>query len=53
MTASESINQSTQVTGTRLGVTRYPRYDAAELGFENYWYPGDVLANPAQTGRSA
>ena len=29
----------TQVTGTRAGVTRYPRYDAAILGFENYWYP--------------
>ena len=31
--------ERTQVTGTRAGVTRYPRYDAAVLGFENYWYP--------------
>ena len=30
---------STQVTGTRAGVTHYPRYDTAVLGFRNYWYP--------------
>lgn len=29
----------TQVTGTRAGATRYPRYDSAVLGFGNYWYP--------------
>lgn len=28
-----------QVTGTREGATRFPRYDAAVLGFEDYWYP--------------
>lgn len=28
-----------QVTGVRPGSTRFPRYDAAEFGFENYWYP--------------
>jgi len=28
-----------QVTGVREGVTRFPRYDAAVLGFEGYWYP--------------
>ena len=39
MTALENTTQAAQVTGTRAGVTRYPRYDAAELGFENYWYP--------------
>ena len=39
MTALENTTQATQVTGTRAGVTRYPPYDAAELGFENYWYP--------------
>jgi phenylpropionate dioxygenase-like ring-hydroxylating dioxygenase large terminal subunit len=29
----------TQVTGIRYGSTRFPRYDAAVLGFEGYWYP--------------
>ena len=24
----------------RTGTTRGPRYDAAELGFRDYWYPG-------------
>jgi phenylpropionate dioxygenase-like ring-hydroxylating dioxygenase large terminal subunit len=28
-----------QVTGIVEGVTRFPRYDAAVLGFEGYWYP--------------
>lgn len=28
-----------QVTGLREGATRFPRYDAAALGFEGYWYP--------------
>ena len=28
-----------QVTGTREGTTRFPRYDAAVFGLENYWYP--------------
>lgn len=28
-----------QVTGFKRGVTRFPRYDAAALGFEEYWYP--------------
>jgi phenylpropionate dioxygenase-like ring-hydroxylating dioxygenase large terminal subunit len=29
----------TQITGVQRGVTRYPRYDSAVLGFEGYWYP--------------
>jgi phenylpropionate dioxygenase-like ring-hydroxylating dioxygenase large terminal subunit len=29
----------TQVTGARPGVSHYPRYDAAALGYRNYWYP--------------
>ena len=33
------MNEHVQVTGLKRGVTRYPHYDAAELGFENYWYP--------------
>ncbi len=33
------MNEGLQVTGLKRGVTRYPRYDAAALGFENYWYP--------------
>lgn len=28
-----------QVTGIQEGSTRFPRYDAAALGFEGYWYP--------------
>ena len=28
-----------QVTGLKRGVSRYPNYDAAVLGFRNYWYP--------------
>ena len=28
-----------QITGPQPGVTRFPKYDAAVLGFENYWYP--------------
>ena len=28
-----------QVTGTSQGSTRFPAYDAAVLGFEDYWYP--------------
>lgn len=28
-----------QVTGIREGSTRFPKYDAAVLGFEEYWYP--------------
>lgn len=39
MTTAGSPTTEAQVTGTERGVTRYPRYDAAELGFENYWYP--------------
>ena len=42
--------EQTQVTGTRAGTTRYPRYDAAVLGLENYWYPimfsGALRARP-------
>jgi len=33
------MNQHVQVTGLKPGVTRYPRYDGAGLGFEHYWYP--------------
>jgi phenylpropionate dioxygenase-like ring-hydroxylating dioxygenase large terminal subunit len=33
------MNEQVQVTGLRRGATRYPRYDAAALGFEDYWYP--------------
>ena len=33
------MNEHIQVTGFKLGTSRYPRYDAASLGFENYWYP--------------
>jgi phenylpropionate dioxygenase-like ring-hydroxylating dioxygenase large terminal subunit len=33
------MNEMFQVTGLKLGVTRYPIYDGAALGFENYWYP--------------
>jgi len=33
------MNQHVQVTGLKPGVTRYPRYDGAALGFEHYWYP--------------
>jgi phenylpropionate dioxygenase-like ring-hydroxylating dioxygenase large terminal subunit len=33
------MNDHVQVTGLKRGTTHYPRYDAAELGFENYWYP--------------
>jgi len=33
------MNAGTQITGVRRGVTRYPRYDGAALGFEGYWYP--------------
>jgi phenylpropionate dioxygenase-like ring-hydroxylating dioxygenase large terminal subunit len=28
-----------QVTGVQPGSTRFPRYDRAVLGFEDYWYP--------------
>lgn len=28
-----------QITGYEPGTTRFPKYDAAVLGFENYWYP--------------
>jgi phenylpropionate dioxygenase-like ring-hydroxylating dioxygenase large terminal subunit len=28
-----------QVTGMRRGTTRFPQYDAAVLGFEQFWYP--------------
>ena len=28
-----------QITGARPGQTRFPRYDAAVLGFDEYWYP--------------
>lgn len=31
--------ETRQITGFRPGVTRFPRYDAAVLGFDNYWYP--------------
>jgi len=30
---------SHQVTGQRAGSTQFPKYDAAVLGFEQYWYP--------------
>lgn len=33
------MNEYVQVTGVKPGVSRYPRYDAAALGFEHYWYP--------------
>jgi len=33
------MNQHVQVTGLKPGVSRYPRYDGAALGFEHYWYP--------------
>ena len=33
------MNENWQVTGMKRGTTRYPRYDAAVLGFEDYWYP--------------
>jgi nitrite reductase/ring-hydroxylating ferredoxin subunit len=33
------MNAKSQITGVRRGVTRYPRYDDAILGFEGYWYP--------------
>ena len=28
-----------QITGTKPGVTRFPHYDAAVMGFDGYWYP--------------
>jgi phenylpropionate dioxygenase-like ring-hydroxylating dioxygenase large terminal subunit len=28
-----------QITGQASGTTRFPKYDAAILGFENFWYP--------------
>jgi phenylpropionate dioxygenase-like ring-hydroxylating dioxygenase large terminal subunit len=28
-----------QITGAAPGATRFPRYDAAVLGLEDYWYP--------------
>jgi phenylpropionate dioxygenase-like ring-hydroxylating dioxygenase large terminal subunit len=28
-----------QITGQLPGTTRFPKYDAASLGFENFWYP--------------
>ena len=31
--------QGTQITGERQGTTRFPRYDSAVLGLEQYWYP--------------
>src|SRR5438309_764297 len=33
------MNTQTQITGAKIGVTRFPRYDAAVLGFDGYWYP--------------
>lgn len=33
------MNARWQVTGTTRGETRFPAYDAAVLGFEDYWYP--------------
>jgi len=33
------MTQYVQVTGLKKGASRYPRYDAAALGFEHYWYP--------------
>src|SRR5262249_60329296 len=35
----DPMNEHVQVTGLKRGTTRYPRYDAAALGFEKYWYP--------------
>ena len=39
-----------QITGQQPGTTRFPKYDAAVLGFENYWYPvmwsRDLRAKP-------
>jgi phenylpropionate dioxygenase-like ring-hydroxylating dioxygenase large terminal subunit len=34
-----AVDMDWQVTGPKKGVSRFPRYDAAALGFENYWYP--------------
>lgn len=46
------MNQMFQVTGLKPGTTRYPQYDGAALGFENYWYP--VMRSSALTdGRPA
>jgi phenylpropionate dioxygenase-like ring-hydroxylating dioxygenase large terminal subunit len=33
------LDENWQVTGMKRGVTRSPRYDAAALGYEDYWYP--------------
>jgi phenylpropionate dioxygenase-like ring-hydroxylating dioxygenase large terminal subunit len=39
-----------QITGHAAGITRFPKYDAATLGFEQYWYPvmwsRDLRAKP-------
>jgi phenylpropionate dioxygenase-like ring-hydroxylating dioxygenase large terminal subunit len=39
-----------QITGLVAGTTRFPKYDAATLGFEDYWYPvmwsRDLRAKP-------
>ena len=39
MESKEAMFESTQITGFRKGASRYPRYDAAALGFEGFWYP--------------
>jgi phenylpropionate dioxygenase-like ring-hydroxylating dioxygenase large terminal subunit len=33
------METATQITGIRPGTTRFPRYDAAVLGFDGYWWP--------------
>jgi phenylpropionate dioxygenase-like ring-hydroxylating dioxygenase large terminal subunit len=33
------MDAGAQITGARSGATRFPHYDAAVLGLENYWYP--------------
>jgi phenylpropionate dioxygenase-like ring-hydroxylating dioxygenase large terminal subunit len=44
------MNEYVQVTGLKVGTTRYPRYDAAALGFENYWYPA-MLSRQLREGK--
>lgn len=34
-----SQESARQITGGRLGTTRFPSYDAAVLGFAGFWYP--------------
>jgi phenylpropionate dioxygenase-like ring-hydroxylating dioxygenase large terminal subunit len=48
----DPMNQYVQVTGLKPGTTRYPRYDAAALGFEKYWYPV-MLSRQLKEGKPA